>query len=110
MKPPATLAISLAIFATLTLTKEIGYFQSSDCVDASGFESCYEDADQIFASCVNNNCAGSKACVDSCGGDSTCVLSKCPNLGIDCVKACDCVKNTDYIQCAATSCWNQVRK
>ncbi|KAE8311918.1 hypothetical protein BDV41DRAFT_565475 [Aspergillus transmontanensis] len=98
----------LAAIATTAVAKEVGYFQSSDCVDSSGFESCYQDADQRFASCVSNNCAGgSKGCVESCGGNPECVQSKCPNLGIDCINVCDCVKNTEYIQCAATSCWNQ---
>ncbi|KAE8344891.1 hypothetical protein BDV24DRAFT_171387 [Aspergillus arachidicola] len=104
MKPLTALRISLAAIATTAVAKEVGYFQSSDCVDSSGFESCYQDADQGFASCVSNNCAGgSKGCVESCGGNPECVQSKCPNLGIDCINACDCVKNTEYIECAATS-------
>ena len=111
MKPTTALRICLSSFATITVAKQVGYFQSSDCVDSSGFESCYQDADQGFASCVNNNCAGgNKACTESCNGDPACVQSKCPDLGIDCINACECVKNTDYIECTATSCWNQVRK
>lgn len=111
MKTLTTLTISLVAITTTAVAKEVGYFQSSDCVDSSGFESCYEDADQRFANCVSNNCAGgSKGCVESCGGNPECVQSKCPNLGIDCINVCDCVKNIEYIQCAATSCWNQVRK
>ncbi|OGM42327.1 hypothetical protein ABOM_007886 [Aspergillus bombycis] len=109
MKPSTTLNVYLASFATLAAAKQVGYFQSSDCVDSSGFESCYQNADQAFASCVNNNCAGgNKACTESCNGDPACVQSKCPDLGIDCINACECVKNTDYIECTATSCWNQV--
>ncbi|KAE8420255.1 hypothetical protein BDV36DRAFT_281582 [Aspergillus pseudocaelatus] len=111
MKPLTVLRISLASVVTTTVAKQVGYFQSSDCVDSSGFESCYQDADQDFASCVNNNCAGgSKGCTESCNGNPACVQSKCPDLGIDCINACECVKNTDYIECTATSCWNQVRK
>ncbi|EIT81610.1 hypothetical protein AO1008_02433 [Aspergillus oryzae 100-8] len=109
MKTLTTLTISLVAITTTAVAKEVGYFQSSDCVDSSGFESCYEDADQRFANCVSNNCAGgSKGCVESCGGNPECVQSKCPNLGIDCINVCDCVKNIEYIQCAATSCWNQI--
>ncbi|KAE8363827.1 hypothetical protein BDV27DRAFT_3616 [Aspergillus caelatus] len=109
MKPLTVLRISLASVVTTTVAKQVGYFQSSDCVDSSGFESCYQDADQDFASCVNNNCAGgSKGCTESCNGNPACVQSKCPDLGIDCINACECLKNTDYIECTATSCWNQV--
>lgn len=111
MKPLTVLRISLASFATTAIAKEVGHFQSSDCVDPSGLESCYQDADQGFTSCVTNNCAGgSKGCTESCNGNPACVQSKCPDLGIDCINACECVKNTDYIECAATSCWNQVRQ
>ncbi|KAE8137798.1 hypothetical protein BDV38DRAFT_83953 [Aspergillus pseudotamarii] len=109
MKPLTILRLSLASFAITTVAKQVGHFQSPDCVDPSGFESCYQDADQGFTSCVNNHCAGgSRGCTESCNGDPACVQSKCPDLGIDCINACECVKNTDYIDCAATSCWNQV--
>ncbi|KAE8352409.1 hypothetical protein BDV28DRAFT_161842 [Aspergillus coremiiformis] len=93
----------------MTGAKQVGYYQSSDCVDAAGFETCYDKADEGFATCVNKNCAGgSKECADSCGGNMTCMQAKCPNLGIDCIHVCECIRNTHYIECAATSCWNQV--
>ncbi|KAJ5325266.1 uncharacterized protein N7506_008368 [Penicillium brevicompactum] len=34
---------------------------------------------------------------------------KCPDLGIDCVNACECERSALYIDCAGTHCWNQVR-
>ncbi|KAF7594760.1 hypothetical protein BBP40_008467 [Aspergillus hancockii] len=109
MKLLTILAISLGSLAHTAIAKQVGYYQSSDCVDPSGFEECYENAEMALASCINNNCAGgSKGCADSCGGDTACMQAKCPSLGIDCIHACECVRSLDHIDCAATSCWNQV--
>ncbi|RAL10728.1 uncharacterized protein BO97DRAFT_479076 [Aspergillus homomorphus CBS 101889] len=102
----------LAIAATLipaAVTKQVGYFESSNCAAPSALESCYSEADDYYARCVNENCAGgSEECYNSCGGNASCMQSKCPNLGIDCINVCGCVKTSREVDCAASACWNQV--
>ncbi|OJK03270.1 hypothetical protein ASPACDRAFT_40593 [Aspergillus aculeatus ATCC 16872] len=102
----------LAIAATLSqvvVSKQAGYFDSSDCVAPSALESCYDDASEYYAQCITNNCAGgSDECYKACGGDAACMQSQCPDLGIDCINVCGCVKTSREIDCAASACWNQV--
>ena len=59
-------------------------FDSSTCIDTSGFERWFKSADSALTSCISNNC-GRSVCVKSCNNDLTCVLQKCPDLGLDCV-------------------------
>ena len=100
--------VSLSVFALGLMSVALGAaFDSSTCVDKAGFEKCYESADLALTSCVSNNCGGS-VCVKSCNGDPTCVLQNCPSLGLDCTNACECIRNTKRVACAAQSCWNQV--
>ncbi|KAE8155139.1 hypothetical protein BDV25DRAFT_38002 [Aspergillus avenaceus] len=108
MRFSMTFPVLASALLSIATSKEVGYFDSSECVDRSAFESCYEKADQYLASCISNNCVGgSDSCSDACGGSVTCIQNKCPNLGVDCMKACDCAKTVEYIDCIATSCWNQ---
>ncbi|RDW72747.1 uncharacterized protein DSM5745_07919 [Aspergillus mulundensis] len=81
--------IYLGFLAALRLTAadQVGYFNSDDCADPSGFASCYEDADEWYADCINENCLG---------------------LGKDCHDACEYARQGAYTRCAATSCWNMV--
>ncbi|KAF9252506.1 hypothetical protein DTO027I6_2959 [Penicillium roqueforti] len=103
------LLLSLAA-SRIVLAEKVGYFDdSSVCADPKGLKTCYEDADTSYASCINNNCAGGDpACYKACNGDSSCMASQCPNLGIDCINVCECIKNANEIDCMAESCWNQV--
>ncbi|CAI7645839.1 unnamed protein product [Penicillium glandicola] len=101
--------LALAAFSSLSLAKEVGYFESSSCADAKGFETCYENVDTNYANCVNNNCAGgSQSCYNSCGGSTSCMNQKCPGLGIDCINACECERSALQIDCVGQSCWNEV--
>ncbi|KAE8443936.1 hypothetical protein EG329_001246 [Mollisiaceae sp. DMI_Dod_QoI] len=79
--------LGLAISATFVSAADVGYYNSSSCIDPSGFSSCYNDADSSYADCVNGNCQ---------------------DQNIDCINACECVRSTNYIDCAASNCWNQV--
>ncbi|KAM0713929.1 hypothetical protein Q7P37_010891 [Cladosporium fusiforme] len=95
--------------AHLVKSEAVGYFDSDHCVDNAGMKDCYADADSYLSTCITKNCAGgSDACAASCGGNAACIQSNCPNLGIDCINACECVRATKEIECAAQSCWNQV--
>ncbi|EAW11697.1 uncharacterized protein ACLA_093960 [Aspergillus clavatus NRRL 1] len=73
--------------ARLSLAAQVGYFDSTKCADASGFATCYDDADEWWADCINKNCAGQN---------------------IDCHNACECVRQGAYTRCAVSSCWNMV--
>ncbi|KAL2819305.1 hypothetical protein BDW59DRAFT_122798 [Aspergillus cavernicola] len=79
----------LFVFAAMpvSLADQVGYFDSNSCADPSGFVSCYEDTDEWYADCINNNCEG---------------------LNSDCYDACECVRQGAYTRCAAGSCWNMV--
>lgn len=100
----------LAVIARFSIAETVGYFEdSSVCADPDGLATCYEKADDSYTSCISNNCAGgSSSCVKSCNGDRDCIVQKCPNLGVDCINACGCVRAGNQIDCTASSCWNQV--
>lgn len=102
--------LALAAFSSLSLAKEVGYFEASSCADPKGFETCYDEVDAHYSNCVNNNCGGGgEACSKACGGSTSCMNEKCPGLGIDCINACGCEKSAFQIDCAGASCWNRVR-
>jgi hypothetical protein len=102
--------LALAALSSLSLAKEVGYFEPSSCADPKTFTTCYEKVDANYSNCVNNNCAGGgQACYNSCGGSTSCMNENCPGLGLDCIKACECEKSALQIDCAGQSCWNQVR-
>ncbi|KAL2862785.1 uncharacterized protein BJX67DRAFT_289406 [Aspergillus lucknowensis] len=73
--------------AQLAVAKQVGYFQSESCAAPSDFESCYDEADEGLADCINENCDA---------------------LGVDCHNACECAKQVAYTQCAVSYCWNMV--
>ncbi|KAJ5123091.1 hypothetical protein N7448_009188 [Penicillium atrosanguineum] len=104
-----SLLLSLAAFR-IVLAEKAGYFEDlSVCADPKGLKACYEDADTRYASCINNSCdGGDSSCYKSCNGDTSCMTSQCPNLGVDCINVCECIKKDNEIDCMATSCWNQV--
>ncbi|KAL5050912.1 hypothetical protein BDW71DRAFT_80225 [Aspergillus fruticulosus] len=77
---------TLAAFQ-LAAADQVGYFEANDCADPSGFASCYDDADEWWADCINENCEGQN---------------------IDCHNACECARQGAYTRCAAVSCWNMV--
>lgn len=101
----------LATVAHLSTAEQVGHWDdSSVCADPDGFAKCYDKADDSYTSCITNNCAGgSTSCVKSCNGDRDCIAKQCPNLGIDCINVCECIRSRDQIDCTASSCWNQVR-
>ncbi|KAL4933003.1 uncharacterized protein BDV17DRAFT_252593 [Aspergillus undulatus] len=82
-----TSPLYLLPLAALTAAKQVGYFNSDDCADPSGFESCYDDADSWWADCVNETCEGQN---------------------IDCINTCEYARQGTYTRCAAAHCWNMV--
>ncbi|KAM0273495.1 hypothetical protein ACHAQH_008318 [Verticillium albo-atrum] len=83
-----TSSVVVALLAiTPALAKKVGHYDSEICVDPSGFESCYKDAEATWADCVNENCK---------------------DQNIDCINVCTCIQNLDELDCAGQSCWNQV--
>jgi hypothetical protein len=87
-----TMRSNLYVFALaaarLAIAKQVGYFQAENCAAPSDFESCYADADEWLADCINENCDA---------------------LGIDCHNACECARQGAYTRCATSYCWNMVR-
>ncbi|KXG50482.1 uncharacterized protein PGRI_069730 [Penicillium griseofulvum] len=109
MSLPSRALLALVALSSLSLAKEVGYFEPSSCADPKSLTICYEKVDANYSNCVNNNCAGGgQACYNSCGGSTSCMNEKCPGLGLDCIKACECEKSALQIDCAGQSCWNQV--
>lgn len=99
----------LPSFAIIAYSDTVGNFDSDLCVDSAGFKNCFAEADSWLSSCINKNCAGGgDACTKACNGDATCMVEQCPNLGSDCVSACECTQHEKEIACVSQSCWNQV--
>lgn len=102
--------LALIALSRLVVSDKTGWFESTSCVDPKGLASCYKDADLVYTNCVDNNCGGGgEPCSKSCGGSISCMNQKCPGLGIDCINACECQRSAQQIDCAGSSCWNQVR-
>ncbi|PTU19709.1 hypothetical protein P175DRAFT_0462900 [Aspergillus ochraceoroseus IBT 24754] len=87
------IAVGLAALR-LTIAAQVGYFDSETCADPSGFASCYHDADSLAADCTN--C--SRLSVDDSGHA----------IDDDCGDGCECVRQSRYVDCAVSSCWNKV--
>ncbi|KAE8385434.1 hypothetical protein BDV23DRAFT_176240 [Aspergillus alliaceus] len=94
-----TSSFEMSSFSRIATAKAVGYFESSDCVDPLGLESCYKKAEQSLASYINNSCAGREQRMRR--------FMRVQALEIDCIHVCECVQYIDHIDCAATSCWNQ---
>lgn len=105
------LIVPLAALSSIVVATATGHFDdTSVCADPKGMGKCFAKAEKSYANCITSNCSGgSKSCYNSCNGDTTCMATQCPNLGVDCINACGCVRATDQIDCTASSCWNQVR-
>ncbi|KAL5341363.1 hypothetical protein BJX70DRAFT_358605 [Aspergillus crustosus] len=51
----------------LAVAEQVGYFDSEDCADPSGFASCYSDTDSAYNDCINDNCEGLNSdCHNAC--------------------------------------------
>jgi hypothetical protein len=81
----ALLSLGFAGHATAASSTP-GNITASTCVDPSGYSSCYGDANLVAEKCLSD--AGTDETVQA---------------------ACGCVLYLDEIDCAAQSCWNQVR-
>lgn len=88
IRSPHGFAAVVSLLATAVSAKDVGYYDSKQCIDPSGFEKCYESAEQSWTDCVNSNCDGSN--------------------DVNCNNACRCVQALNQIDCAGQSCWNQV--
>ncbi|KAJ5632767.1 hypothetical protein N7490_009106 [Penicillium lividum] len=111
MSRTSKIFLSYLVSAGLVTAQKVGFFQdASICTDAKGLSTCYDKVKTSWSSCVNDNCAeGSQECYEACDGDTSCMETQCPNLGVDCINACTCVQAIDQLDCIASSCWNQVR-
>ncbi|KAL3467009.1 hypothetical protein BJX64DRAFT_249432 [Aspergillus heterothallicus] len=77
-----------ALAATpLAVAEQVGYFDAERCAAPDDFGSCYDDADEWLADCINENC---------------------DELGVDCQNACECARQNAYTRCATSYCWNMV--
>ncbi|KAJ4247434.1 hypothetical protein NW762_013109 [Fusarium torreyae] len=85
-QPLFAVLVTSFLGVTPGLAEKLGYFESKECVDPSGFETCYKDAGERCNDCVNDNCKGKN---------------------IDCANVCTCVMVEEAIDCALTSCWNK---
>ncbi|RYP88464.1 hypothetical protein DL770_004628 [Monosporascus sp. CRB-9-2] len=87
-RPLASLVLAASLAASpVAWAAKVGYFESKDCVDRSGMEQCYEEADEAWTDCINENCK---------------------DQNIDCHNVCSCIQTMDMIDCAGRHCWNQV--
>ncbi|KFA51963.1 hypothetical protein S40293_09489 [Stachybotrys chartarum IBT 40293] len=72
--------------ATRSLAQNLDPFDSSQCVDSSAFDSCYDEGTAYGESCVD----------------------ECENGDVDCARACLCGMWTAQFECIIESCWNKV--
>lgn len=72
---------------------------ADQCADASGYNSCYQQALSSAQTCYQQNCEGEGTCTSE---------NDCTSSNPDCVSDCSCIAYSDMIQCAVTHCWNQV--
>jgi hypothetical protein len=104
--PPRSLmrAASILIGACVSLAQwrivSASYIDASTCVDPSGFSQCYSAASSAAATCFAKNCHSG-----SCTDDDDCSTNDENDL---CAPSCICVAYQTWINCALTSCWNQV--
>ncbi|KEY70806.1 hypothetical protein S7711_10054 [Stachybotrys chartarum IBT 7711] len=76
----------LLLAATRSLAQNLDPFDSSQCVDSSAFDSCYDEGTAYGESCVD----------------------ECENGDVDCARACLCGMWTAQFECIIESCWNKV--
>lgn len=76
-------------------------FDSSGCVNPSGFNSCWSTATSAISVCWTKYCEGDtgETCTDFFG---------CQSSSSTCTNACFCVMYTSLISCALDYCWNEV--
>ncbi|KAI1799908.1 hypothetical protein F4811DRAFT_541855 [Daldinia bambusicola] len=84
---PSSILFTAAVTTAAVSAAQVGYFNSESCVDPSGLEQCYADADTLLSDCVTSNCKGQS---------------------IDCINICHCINTENQIDCAGRHCWNQV--
>ncbi|KAI0113350.1 hypothetical protein F4814DRAFT_449797 [Daldinia grandis] len=84
---PLSSLLTTALALGAVSAADVGYFDSASCVDPSGLEQCYSDADARLSDCVTSNCKGQN---------------------IDCINVCHCINVRNQIDCAGAHCWNQV--
>jgi len=72
---------------------------ANQCVDSSGFNTCWFKATSEAETCYQNSCSGEGACSDE---------NDCASSNLDCVTACVTVAYEGWINCTLSSCWNQV--
>ncbi|KAA8643750.1 hypothetical protein EYZ11_007113 [Aspergillus tanneri] len=84
----------LGLLAANALAAKVGEFDADKCADASGLQTCYDKAKSAYNDCVKTKCDKHEngKTVDN----------------PDCLNQCACVRGQAQIDCAASSCWNQV--
>ncbi|PLB51456.1 hypothetical protein P170DRAFT_433443 [Aspergillus steynii IBT 23096] len=80
--------------ANVSIAAKVGKFDADKCADPSGLKTCYDKAKSTYNDCVKKNCdkeENGKTVDDP-----------------DCLDKCACTRDRARIDCAASSCWNQV--
>jgi hypothetical protein len=103
MKFTTLLSTASAIAASQRAVRAatLGYIDPSTCVDPTGYTNCYNAATSAAQTCFAQNCH-SGSCTDA----TSCTTNDSNNL---CLPSCVCVAYAAWVNCAISSCWNQVR-
>ncbi|KAI9046025.1 uncharacterized protein KD926_005972 [Aspergillus affinis] len=80
--------------ANVSIAAKVGKFDADKCADPSGMKTCYDKAKSTYDSCVKKNCDKKE------DGKTT--------SDPDCLNKCSCPQYQAQIDCATSSCWNQV--
>lgn len=99
----------LAVLTHVSVAKNLGYFDDiSICADPDGLTTCFDRAETLHTSCIDEKCPDDKEdsheCAQTCGGEAICAMN-CPG---SCVSPCGAERAGSQIDCIASSCWNQV--
>lgn len=80
--------------ANVSIAAKVGKFDAEKCADPSGMKTCYDKAKSTYNECVKSKCDKDD------NGKTT--------SDEECLNQCGCVRDRAQIDCAASSCWNQV--
>lgn len=80
--------------ANVSVAAKVGKFDTEKCADPSGMKTCYDKAKSTYNDCVKKNCDKEE---DGETSDDP-----------ECLNKCGCTRDRAQIDCAASSCWNQV--
>ncbi|KAK1142934.1 hypothetical protein N8T08_007175 [Aspergillus melleus] len=79
--------------ANVSIAAKVGKFDAEKCADPSGMKTCYDKAKSTYSDCE-------KKCDKEDNGKTS--------SDSDCLDKCSCTQHQAEIDCATSSCWNQV--